>query len=365
MEINSKSKLKVCIFFYVNNNGSFKLGGAERRLTRIFDKLAGYGYETHIILMTNSINQNIVNEYQKYSESNSVKINLVNSHLTLFKYMIDKRFDWICYTDSYRKMFPFLLFGILLRSNRLMLNVTTYLSELNFNNLFQKYLFLIVVRLSNRIDVLYPHGYNIMSTHFSNKIVSLTPGVFTNTELFKPQIKEKKIVFLSSLIDIKNPILFFDSILGIKDILISNRYQVVICGSGPLYETLNQRIKINNIEHLILLKGNVNSEDELPSAEVFVSLQKYNNYPSQALLEAISSGCYIIASDEGDTSVIVKSSFGTLCELNTISVSNAIQKYILMNEVDKNEFKNQARKFALENFNIEKTVEYYNEFFRK
>ena len=52
--------------------------------------------------------------------------------------------------------------------------------------------------------------------------------------------------------------------------------------------------------------------DVLAEAKVFLSLQSGENYPSQSLLEAMTAGCAVIATDVGETEKLVDGSTGVL-----------------------------------------------------
>jgi|GEM_PF-1247227 len=355
---------KIAVFFYVNQHEEdIKLGGAERRLSRILDELSVYKFECHVVLKVSKVSPKIKSMYESVLERKNIKIQQFKSYLEIMKYIKRESFDWICYTDSYRAMVPFVIAGLLSNCNRMMLNVTTYASELKFINNKQRLLFEFIVKVSNHLDVLYPNGFVKISEKYPEKNVTLTPGAFTNLSLFKPKEKQKKIVFLASLIENKNPQLFIEAIHGIKEEIIKNGYTVQLCGSGPLKSKLQNTIKEYGCNDIINVMGNVLPQDVILDAEIFISIQNYNNYPSQSLLEAISSGCYIIASDEGDTKVIVKEQFGVLCKLSAESIGNEIISYMGKDEKKKIKVIKSARNFALNNFKIEQSVQHYKNLF--
>lgn len=358
--------MKIACFFY---GGPFvggpKLGGAERRIGRIFDELALIGEDTELIIKVTGDKELVKAEFESVLTHHKVKILCFVKYSDIFLYVINKKFDWICYTDSYRAMLPFLFGGIFARSKRLMLNVTTTASILKFDKLYSKALFFLVTRLSNQIDCLYPCGIDILTKTFHQKKVTLTPCPFTNLDLFKPKSKKKEIVFLASLNKYKNPEIFVKAISKIQNQLRDNEYKVFICGNGTLEMDVKQQIINENCEDIIKMTGHVCAEVYLPQAELFLSLQVVNNYPSQSLLEAIACGCYIIASDEGDTNLLVKSEFGSVCNLNSDEIAKNILSYILKTKEEKEQITYLARKFAIETFVINNSVKHYNNLFYK
>jgi len=76
-------------------------------------------------------------------------------------------------------------------------------------------------------------------------------------------------------------------------------------------------------------------------------------------LEAISCGCYIIASDEGDTGLLVKDEYGELCKLEEKDIAEKMLNYIRKTKQEKELAICDSRKFAISHFMIDKSVEHY------
>lgn len=350
----------IAIFFYITSSGKgVKMGGAERRLSRILNNVEKEGYEVDILLFNIETKYNSANSYRKFLKQTNMNLIEIKSYKQLIVHMITKKYKAILYTDPYRASLPFIIMGVLTKADRILLNVTTYTSTLKFNSIMQKYLFHGVFLISNKVDVLYPSGYKILKNIYKDKKISLTPIPSTNIVDFQPNSKVKTIVFLGSLEDIKNPLLFVDSIILIKEELREQKYKVLICGSGSLEKEIKKRVQTNELIDLITVMGQVDSERILPSANIFVSIQNFNNYPSQSLLEAISSGCYIVASNEGDTKLLIKSEFGELVNLNKEEIAQGILKYLFLEDSKKIIALNSARDFALENFEEKNSVNHY------
>ena len=64
----------------------------------------------------------------------------------------------------------------------------------------------------------------------------------------------------------------------------------------------------------------------LRDLKFFLSLQEIENYPSQALLEAMASGCCVIASDVGETKKIITQNTGVLVDRNIEDIIVAIRR---------------------------------------
>jgi len=102
-----------------------------------------------------------------------------------------------------------------------------------------------------------------------------------------------------------------------------------IIGSGSLEEMM--RVKLNPyILHGSIFMGFLkNPELILSETLIFLSLQKIENYPSQSLLEAMSSSCAIIATDVGETKDIVKPEFGIKIKPEIHDLCQAVEKLLL------------------------------------
>lgn len=98
-------------------------------------------------------------------------------------------------------------------------------------------------------------------------------------------------------------------------------------------------------------------------SKIFLSLQNYENYPSQSLLEAISSGNYIIASDVGDTNSIVKTDFGSLVSLSIEDISIKLKDAIKLIEKSGDDIFRSSRNFAINRFKPEDSISYFKTLF--
>jgi glycosyltransferase involved in cell wall biosynthesis len=149
---------------------------------------------------------------------------------------------------------------------------------------------------------------------------------FKNYDILLPQYPKKNwMVFASRLTPIKNPIFLMESIkiASYKCEDVAN-YKFWILGDGELLEeALNYKSKINleNIEITGYIKD---PENYLSFSKVFFSLQKNNNYPSQSLLEAMACENFIVATNVGETKLLIDENNGILIKENTEELANAI-----------------------------------------
>ena len=101
----------------------------------------------------------------------------------------------------------------------------------------------------------------------------------------------------------------------------------------------------------------MSDEKTLSKALVFLSLQERNNYPSQALLEAMACGCAVIATDVGETRRLVDDDVGFLVDKDAKSIAAKI-KYLLENPCIAEKMGRKARQRVIQDHTIEKYCEY-------
>lgn len=103
-----------------------------------------------------------------------------------------------------------------------------------------------------------------------------------------------------------------------------------------------------------------NAFSTLATSKIFLSIQKYENYPSQSLLEAMASGCAIIATDVGLTRKILDESCCVFIKYDADELLTAI-KYLLNTPGLVEKLGANAAIKA----NKEHTIERYAEYFQK
>lgn len=178
----------------------------------------------------------------------------------------------------------------------------------------------------DRIDVLNPghdlHKWSakisVSPCSFPSKIGAL-PGSFSRR-------KNKLVVFCGALESPKNPVLALD----IVDRYIhetGDQIDLLLFGKGSLKEVIMRRMSEINATHgreVVRFGQDLSLGEALSAANVFLSLQEIDNYPSQSVMEAMLLGCKIIATDEGDT----KQFFPEGESLNFIVDSRDADKFI-------------------------------------
>jgi glycosyltransferase involved in cell wall biosynthesis len=140
----------------------------------------------------------------------------------------------------------------------------------------------------------------------------------------------------------------FDLLESISDRL--KGLNIHVCGQGSL-EVKIPNAKIYQADNSFLV---------FARTKIFLSIQEYENYPSQSLLEAMASGCAIIATDVGETRKLLNEKCCVFIKYDAFELLNAIQM-LLSNEDKRSLLGLEAKRVVFE----EQTVERFSSYFLK
>lgn len=101
-----------------------------------------------------------------------------------------------------------------------------------------------------------------------------------------------------------------------------------------------------------------NSFAVLARARIFLSLQAYDNYPSQSLLEAMASGCAVIATNVGETRTLIDETCGILIDRTPASLVAAVSR-LLADEALCRQLGEAARARVLATHTVERFATYF------
>lgn len=133
--------------------------------------------------------------------------------------------------------------------------------------------------------------------------------------------------------------------------------KIKILGYGPKYQEIKYIINKTNLSHRIYVGFSKEPIRELKESLIFLSLQRYENYPSQSLLEAMACENAIIATNVGLTYKIVNKDIGILINYDKHILIEAIDK--MLNNIDRTiQMGKNAKKKAMENHNVQKYSKY-------
>jgi glycosyltransferase involved in cell wall biosynthesis len=102
---------------------------------------------------------------------------------------------------------------------------------------------------------------------------------------------------------------------------------VHVCGGGPLQEQIRQEfaaLKHQKVEFYYLQ----DPFELMQRCRTFVSLQDLENYPSQSLLEAMTCGCAIVATDVGLTRQLIDEECGVLVPRDSTALAAALRRLL-------------------------------------
>jgi glycosyltransferase involved in cell wall biosynthesis len=157
--------------------------------------------------------------------------------------------------------------------------------------------------------------------------VRVSPGSFVDVERFAPsEARHRWIVFTGRLVEEKNPMLFVEA-CGEVHRRVRHRIPDVrffVAGDGPLREQTAAAAERYGLSAVMTIGWQERVETLLSHALVFASLQRMDNYPSQALLEAMASGCAIVATDVGQTWKLVDERTGYRVPAKASAVADAL-----------------------------------------
>ena len=220
-----------------------------------------------------------------------------------------------------------------------------------------------VLKNADKIDFLSPSIVELYKKKIGaieDERITITPNSFIDYEnYFSESPKENNVIFLSRLWPKKNPLLFLQSIN-----IFNQKYHgftkinFYIIGEGGLENEIKEYITDNKLTNTCFIGKTLEPWKYLRKSKVFVSIQQVNNYPSQSLIEAMACENAIIASDVGETRLIVTENEGILVSLNPDSIADATYKLFskegLIEKLGAN-----ARKKVIDNHTVEKFAEYF------
>jgi glycosyltransferase involved in cell wall biosynthesis len=357
-----KIKRAVVISLMQRNFGI--LGGQEIRWSRIATSLSLIKEFEFKILCTRSM----VVSWEKYN------LNPNFDNLLIFEDKHNKYVTWIsaqyfAYKNIPTKSIlhipgpgwlvaPAFIIAKYLKNSKLITSLTSCKIKPLKKTSYREYLVAVILsKLSNKVDVLNP-SIDLDGLINKNKI-SISPCSFSDPIKFFPTYpKKNKVVFAGHLQENKGAKI----LLGILENLPLNiNYEFVICGVSDNLDGYNKTISdIVKTKNNIIITRSVTMNKILSDANIFLSLQTWDNYPSQSLIEAMLSGCFIIATDVGDTSLLVKEPWGKVININSSPdiFIKQIELAINFSAFQQREVGEQSRDFILMNHTIEKYIKY-------
>ena len=342
---------------------SFSIGGAEKRYYNLIKHLASHTNWNITLYVNHSLHQALVTRLGSLPKSVEVVYVYRGTGAACFD-----RLDFFIYGASWNRLLPkglrrYLHFG-LYRLRHLMLKLFgrsywpktegTYdvIHWLFLKPPGRKYsigpgivysIFSTAIRQIARKTNVFTEAvdknvcFDILSPDLREGILEVTQGAGAERMLASPcsfidysntriETKKNLIAFSGRLHRIKNPLLFVEAIGMICEK--RDDVEFIIMGHGPLEAEVRSRLEELGVMDRVKVGHESNPVEVLSKAMVFVSLQNINNYPSQALIEAMACGCAVVASDEGETHLLVNKNTGVLVSLAANEVADAVIRMI-------------------------------------
>ncbi|MGE0090011.1 MAG: glycosyltransferase [Bacteroidales bacterium] len=379
--------MKIGIIYY--NKGKYN-GGAERRYYNLINQLS-FKY-TLFLCVNRSIelywkelggfNENvkiycIENKLQKNPSSYQTSNKTIKSKRNIFIRRLISQIIWFI-KYNYKTYFwakknklkiinavqaaGILSIGPKIFGAKIIFSYTDYMVE---NGYPFKYIFnhglKTVMRIANKYDFLsemIPNRMIEKGLKLNKRKINLANTSFIDDINFNPApFKKNKIIFSGRLEAIKNPFLAIE--IAEKLRAKNCDFELKILGDGPLKQVLQEIIDKKQLNGYVQIKYLNNIHDELNDALIYLSLQKENNFPSQALIEAMFSGCIPIVTNVGESKLMIKNEFGYLVNPDAIEISNIIIN-VLENRSKFIDWGYKSRNYARSQFSISNYLNYFN-----
>jgi glycosyltransferase involved in cell wall biosynthesis len=213
---------------------------------------------------------------------------------------------------------------------------------------------------SDAIDFLSPfilEGVKNRGVEIKDDRVEIAPCSFADYSTCNiGEKKDVEVAFCARLEWDKNPLMYLEAA---KEIL--KKYPEIkfhLLGEGSLADKIKKFIDENGLSQNINFQFHKNPPEILRNTSVFVSIQSNTNYPSQSVLEAMACGNAIIASDVGDTEMLITNNNGILIPLNKSNLINALYKLINDREMTRS-LGISGRGFVIKNHTVDKYCDYF------
>jgi glycosyltransferase involved in cell wall biosynthesis len=223
-----------------------------------------------------------------------------------------------------------------------------------------------VFKLSDAFDFLSPmisRRIEAKGLKLKRHKVNVAPNSFIDFDRILIEKKDpKRIAFSGRMEKIKNPILALEAVKILQKRGVD--FELFLLGRGTLEEEIKQFIEKNELSDKVHFYFEPNIERILANSSIYLSLQDINNYPSQALLEAMASECAIIATNVEETSWLVDGEVGFLVGKNPLDIAGKLQALISNHELSL-KLGQKARERAINKHNVKNYCEYLQALYNK
>lgn len=172
--------------------------------------------------------------------------------------------------------------------------------------------------------------------------------------------KPTVITFCSRLIYVKGINILLEALCDILDQ--NSDSEIWIIGDGPLKEEVHNCVRELRVQKRVKVFGHVKEPMKLLSkSNIYLSLQRNENYPSQSLIEAMACGNAIIATDVGDTKMLVDGEVGYLISTDSDKLVSAVRS-LLDNDSLCNQMGQNAKERVMNKHTTQRYLQYLEGF---
>ncbi|HEY6084355.1 MAG TPA: glycosyltransferase, partial [Nitrospira sp.] len=221
-------------------------------------------------------------------------------------------------------------------------------------------LYRLALRFAARVDALTESVRRMVEAEgVMAEQIYVPTGSCVDTQRFRTADKEPWVVFCGRLIPDKGPMLFMRASGLVCDRMKGRlpNLRIFLLGEGPLRAEIDAQVEERGLGQWMQVGWNEHVESVLSHAVVFVSLQRIDNYPSQALLEAMASCAAVVATDVGLTRKLVDEQVGRLVRPDPESVAQAIIS-LLDDPIQTAAMGRRARERVVQQHSLERYLDY-------
>lgn len=344
-----------------------KGGGVERRFARIVEYLSKNSPENEITFLVTRSFAKWLRDNFSFCDDNQIiapisEKNRLSYCFWCIKMIFDNKPDVVHFLNVQRRILPIVFFSKLFR-RRIITSIISSKHASPKTKVWEiPYYAWIEWLLSDKLDSLYPSILQTLLGKLFSKKIEISPCSFTDYDKYSFNIstdtKKPHILFCGRMIEEKNPLWLLKAVLELKEILAVKGWHIFLIGGGPLEQEVQSFIFSNQLENIVTIKVTNNTAPLFKEASIFLSLQKIENYPSQSLLEAMGCSCCIIATDVGNTRLLVDNSTGFLVNENIPNSLKETLDYCINNPQVVEEKGMNAQKKVKEEHRIENYCNY-------
>jgi len=293
---------------------NYHVGGAEKRLVELWNEIQKVSLDNVYLVITKPLFDLLENTPNlMYLNKSNTKVKIINPKKQRYRYFVQKLLPIILKAKR-GSVFHYPMMGLpfihyFLGQEQIVSQVSSLYFEKDVET--QGYLnrscFYLSSITAKYIDVLNPKVYEgLRNENFHTSKLKLTVGSMVDTNIASKSEKNDNVVFLGRFEknDIKNSFTFVKLLPKINKILLENNKKVkfYILGKGPLEAVMTELLAGEEYKDIdVECYFEKKPLEVLSKSKVFLSLQKYENYPSRSLLEAIACGMLPIVTDVGES----------------------------------------------------------------